>query len=88
MVTETGNVKDLPTVLESYHKAVRGLLAIDLVILYHVQMTRTTPELASPSPYFYPTPTGGRIGASARRVLSSTKLEIMTYLQRAHDFDL
>ncbi|GFX58917.1 hypothetical protein TNCV_806211 [Trichonephila clavipes] len=38
--------------------ATRGLLAADLVILNHGQVTKTTPELASPSP-FYTVETGG-----------------------------
>ncbi|GFU30823.1 hypothetical protein TNCV_527931 [Trichonephila clavipes] len=38
----------------------RGLLAMDLVISNHGQMTRTTPEQANPSPNFHNTPMGGR----------------------------
>ncbi|GBN57575.1 hypothetical protein AVEN_17322-1, partial [Araneus ventricosus] len=38
-----------------------GYLGTDLVILNQGQMTRTTPELAPPSPNFRATPTGGRL---------------------------
>ncbi|GFS83295.1 putative DD41D transposase [Trichonephila clavipes] len=41
--------------------ATRWLLETDLIILYHDQVTRTTSELASPSPSCYTTPTGGRL---------------------------
>ncbi|GFY09613.1 hypothetical protein TNCV_381081 [Trichonephila clavipes] len=41
--------------------ATRRLLATDLVSLNHGQVTRTTPELASPSPNFHTTTTGGRL---------------------------
>ncbi|GFU13823.1 hypothetical protein TNCV_940151 [Trichonephila clavipes] len=36
----------------------RGLLATELVILNHGQVTRTTPELAHPSPNFNTIPMG------------------------------
>ncbi|GFW91514.1 hypothetical protein TNCV_3376771 [Trichonephila clavipes] len=39
--------------LTSHCSATRGLLATDLVILNHGQVTRTTPELASPSPNYH-----------------------------------
>ncbi|GFY06804.1 hypothetical protein TNCV_482091 [Trichonephila clavipes] len=39
----------------------RGLLATDLVILNHAQVTRTTPELAPPSPNYHITSTGERL---------------------------
>ncbi|GFV34808.1 hypothetical protein TNCV_1451121 [Trichonephila clavipes] len=38
-----------------------GLLATDLVIFNHGQVTRMTPELALSSPNFPTTPTGGRL---------------------------
>ncbi|GBN63813.1 hypothetical protein AVEN_190365-1 [Araneus ventricosus] len=38
-----------------------GYFGTDLVILNLGQMTRTTPELAPPSPNFHATPTGGRL---------------------------
>ncbi|GBN25919.1 hypothetical protein AVEN_83308-1 [Araneus ventricosus] len=41
------------------HEATR-----DLVILNHGQMTRTAPELATPSPNFQATPTGGRLAST------------------------
>ncbi|GFV12760.1 hypothetical protein TNCV_1367301 [Trichonephila clavipes] len=39
------------------------LLATDLVILNHGQMTWTTPELAPFSPNYHTTPTGGRLSS-------------------------
>ncbi|GFU91501.1 hypothetical protein TNCV_2542691 [Trichonephila clavipes] len=41
--------------------ATRGLLATDLVILNHGQVTKTTPKLAPSSPNFRTIPTGGRL---------------------------
>ncbi|GBM64625.1 hypothetical protein AVEN_28226-1 [Araneus ventricosus] len=41
-----------------------GYLGTDLVILNCGQMTRTTPELAPPSPNFRATPTGGRLATT------------------------
>ncbi|GFW74032.1 hypothetical protein TNCV_545561 [Trichonephila clavipes] len=41
--------------------ATRGLLATDLVILNHGQVTRMTPELAPTSPNSHTTPAGGRL---------------------------
>ncbi|GFV16904.1 hypothetical protein TNCV_4365041 [Trichonephila clavipes] len=46
----------------SHCSATRGLLATDHVILNHVQVTWTTPELTPSSPNYYTTPTGGRSG--------------------------
>ncbi|GFU78466.1 hypothetical protein TNCV_2300781 [Trichonephila clavipes] len=43
--------------------ATRGFLATDLVILNHGQVTRMTPEVASPSPNYHTTPTGGRFSS-------------------------
>ncbi|GFX96127.1 hypothetical protein TNCV_2290162 [Trichonephila clavipes] len=40
----------------------QGLLVTDFVILNHGQVTRTTSELAPPSPNFHPTPMGGCLG--------------------------
>ncbi|GFV12117.1 hypothetical protein TNCV_1796041 [Trichonephila clavipes] len=48
-------------IVTPHYKAARGLLATDLVILNHGQVTRTTPETAHPSPNFHTTPTGGRL---------------------------
>ncbi|GFS53954.1 DDE_3 domain-containing protein [Trichonephila clavipes] len=45
------------------NRATRGLLAKDLVILNHGQVTRTKPELAPPSPNYHTTPTGGRLSS-------------------------
>ncbi|GFV01031.1 hypothetical protein TNCV_1009521 [Trichonephila clavipes] len=39
----------------------QGLLVMDLVILNHGQVIRTTPELAHSSPNFHTTPTRGRL---------------------------
>ncbi|GBM43040.1 hypothetical protein AVEN_234095-1, partial [Araneus ventricosus] len=39
----------------------KGYFGMDLIILNHSQMTRTTPELAPPSRNFHATPTGGRL---------------------------
>ncbi|GFV74232.1 pro-Pol polyprotein [Trichonephila clavipes] len=44
-------------------EATRGLLATDHVILNHGQVTWTTPELASPSPNYHTTPTGGHFSS-------------------------
>ncbi|GFY06560.1 uncharacterized protein TNCV_3524161 [Trichonephila clavipes] len=53
----------MPNVLErveviftSHYKAVRGLLATNLIISNHVQVTSMTPELPRPSPNFHTTP--------------------------------
>ncbi|GFU37266.1 hypothetical protein TNCV_4272631 [Trichonephila clavipes] len=43
--------------------AARVLLATDHVILNHGQVTWTTHELASPSPNYHTTPTGGRFSS-------------------------
>ncbi|GBN87511.1 hypothetical protein AVEN_24458-1 [Araneus ventricosus] len=48
----------------SRFEATRGLFWEDLVILNRDQMTRTTPELAPPSPSFHATPPGGRLAAT------------------------
>ncbi|GFY29484.1 hypothetical protein TNCV_2626551 [Trichonephila clavipes] len=48
----------------------RRLLATDHVILNHGQVTWTTPELASPSPNYHTTPTGGRF--SSRQMLRAS----------------
>ncbi|GFT33108.1 hypothetical protein TNCV_1264701 [Trichonephila clavipes] len=47
--------------LTSQYSVTRELLATDLIIQNHGQVTRTTPELALPSPNFYTQPTGGRL---------------------------
>ncbi|GFY02521.1 hypothetical protein TNCV_3504011 [Trichonephila clavipes] len=49
-----------PGVIE-VDETTQGLLVMDLVILNHGQMTRTSPELAHPSPNFRTTPTGGHL---------------------------
>ncbi|GFV07475.1 hypothetical protein TNCV_1738301 [Trichonephila clavipes] len=69
--------------------AARGLLATDLVILNYGQGTRTAPELTSPSSNYHTTPSGGRfsLGPSARRVLSGTRLQLMTRRPRIHNLD-
>ncbi|GFU77857.1 hypothetical protein TNCV_1138651 [Trichonephila clavipes] len=43
--------------------ATRGLLVKDHVILNHGHVTWMTPELASPSPNYHTTPTGGRFSS-------------------------
>ncbi|GFW06441.1 hypothetical protein TNCV_2187751 [Trichonephila clavipes] len=47
--------------LSDIHMYPRGLLATDLIILNHGQVTRMTPELAPSSPNFHTTPMGGRL---------------------------
>ncbi|GFX93592.1 hypothetical protein TNCV_1587691 [Trichonephila clavipes] len=44
-------------------RTARGLLATDLVILNHGQVTWTTPELAPTSPNYHTSPTGGRFSS-------------------------
>ncbi|GFV92316.1 hypothetical protein TNCV_3949261 [Trichonephila clavipes] len=60
---------------------------MDLVILSRGQVTRTTPELAPPSPNYHPTPPGGRLSimhiSPTRRVFSSTGFELVTCQQRS-----
>ncbi|GFW85384.1 uncharacterized protein TNCV_144291 [Trichonephila clavipes] len=73
-------------ILTSHCSATRGLLATDHVILNHAQVTWTTPELASPSPNFHTTPTGGLSALDrfnvhlcpTRRVFSGTGLQLVT----------
>ncbi|GFV77003.1 hypothetical protein TNCV_690731 [Trichonephila clavipes] len=57
--TTFGDDDDNDLLLTSHCLATRGLLATDHVILNHGQVTRTTPELAPPSPNYHTTPTGG-----------------------------
>ncbi|GFW07012.1 hypothetical protein TNCV_3692081 [Trichonephila clavipes] len=45
-----------------WQEATRGLLATGLVILSHGQVTRRTPDLATPSPNFHKTPAVGSGG--------------------------
>ncbi|GFX21120.1 hypothetical protein TNCV_4366991 [Trichonephila clavipes] len=49
--------------VRSNHCTTRGLLATDHVIWNHGQVTWTTPELASSSPNYQSTPTGGRFSS-------------------------
>ncbi|GFV53203.1 hypothetical protein TNCV_1065621 [Trichonephila clavipes] len=49
------------SILTLHDSAKRGLVAVNLIILNRSQVTRTTPELASPSPNFHTTPTGGSL---------------------------
>ncbi|GFW34457.1 hypothetical protein TNCV_500751 [Trichonephila clavipes] len=59
---------------------------MDLVILNHGQVTRTTPKIAPLSPHFHTTPVGGRLRfyrfnghhPPTWRVFSGTWLELMT----------
>ncbi|GFV42286.1 hypothetical protein TNCV_3165171 [Trichonephila clavipes] len=46
--------------LTTHYSTTRGFLETDHVILNHVQVTRTTPELVNPSPNFHTSPMGGR----------------------------
>ncbi|GFW08312.1 hypothetical protein TNCV_1656271 [Trichonephila clavipes] len=70
----------------SPYSATRVLWAMDLLILNHGQVMRTTPELAPPSPNFHSISTGGRfnsesltrISSSTRRDFSGTRLDLMT----------
>ncbi|GBO02126.1 hypothetical protein AVEN_154094-1 [Araneus ventricosus] len=48
-------------ILRSRFEQHEGYFGTNLVILNLGQMTRTTPELAPPSPNFHATPTGGRL---------------------------
>ncbi|GFU89614.1 hypothetical protein TNCV_4599271 [Trichonephila clavipes] len=65
---EMNNAAPVPTSSEMRNtmKTARGLSATDHVILYHAQVTRTTPELAPPSSNFHTTPTEGR--SSSRQI--------------------
>ncbi|GFT56063.1 radial spoke head protein 9 [Trichonephila clavipes] len=56
VITPSGIINKNP-----YFQAARGLLATDLVILNHGQVTRMTPELAPSSPNHHSTLTGGRL---------------------------
>ncbi|GFT37598.1 hypothetical protein TNCV_4900971 [Trichonephila clavipes] len=56
------NVTETSQFLE-VSRATRRLLATDHVILNHGQVTRMTPELASPSPNCHTTPMGGRFSS-------------------------
>ncbi|GFU87931.1 hypothetical protein TNCV_1335011 [Trichonephila clavipes] len=47
----------------AFKMATRGLLMTDLVILNHGQVTRTTPEMAPPSPNFHTPLTEGRFSS-------------------------
>ncbi|GFX78515.1 hypothetical protein TNCV_29551 [Trichonephila clavipes] len=60
-----------------YSTATRGLLATDQVILNHGQVTWTTPELAPPSPNYYPTPTGGRFSSRQIAALHGGSLAVL-----------
>ncbi|GFW66038.1 hypothetical protein TNCV_588641 [Trichonephila clavipes] len=74
----------------SHLEATPKLMATDFVILNYDQMTRTTPELASPSPNYH---TIGRtfehssdltfIAHPTRRIFSSTRPELMTRRPRS-----
>ncbi|GFY02008.1 hypothetical protein TNCV_5098691 [Trichonephila clavipes] len=61
-MTVCGKQRPKREIFTLHYKATRGLLATDLGILNHGQVKRTTLELAIPSPTFYTTPTGGRLG--------------------------
>ncbi|GFU06160.1 hypothetical protein TNCV_4764831 [Trichonephila clavipes] len=79
----------------SHCSATRGLLAMDLVILNRGQVTRTTPLLASPSPTYHTTSTGGRLRSRQildaslpyTAVFSDTKLQLMTCRPRVRYLD-
>ncbi|GBM29908.1 hypothetical protein AVEN_246467-1 [Araneus ventricosus] len=59
-----GSVVRLGYINVPFLKQHEGYLGTDLVILNRGQMTRTTPELAPPSPNFRATPTGGRLATT------------------------
>ncbi|GFU76973.1 hypothetical protein TNCV_4521291 [Trichonephila clavipes] len=66
--------------------AIRGLLATDLIILIHGQVTRTTHELAPASPNLHTPSTGGRL--SSRQILRASlpcMVGIQLYWARTHD---
>ncbi|GFV05544.1 hypothetical protein TNCV_227551 [Trichonephila clavipes] len=54
-----------------------------LVLLNQGQVTRTTPQLAPPSPNFHTTPTGG--GLSSRRASLPYTAGLQWYWTRTHD---
>ncbi|GFX41395.1 hypothetical protein TNCV_1654781 [Trichonephila clavipes] len=60
--------EDVP--MSVFLKLYRGLLVTDLVILDHGDED-ATPELASPSPNYNTTPTGGRL--SSRQILRASR---------------
>ncbi|GFT79116.1 hypothetical protein TNCV_3094711 [Trichonephila clavipes] len=74
------------SLLMTLSKATRGLLATNLVILSHCQVTRTTAKLATPSLNFHAMPKGELrasteltyISPSTQRVFSATRLLPMT----------
>ncbi|GBM32642.1 hypothetical protein AVEN_89640-1 [Araneus ventricosus] len=82
--TKMGSFREFPSYWLSQRPVLKqheGYLGTDLVILNRGQMTRTTPELASPSPNFRATPTRGRLattydlacnGPNTRRIFSGT----------------
>ncbi|GBM17578.1 hypothetical protein AVEN_80881-1 [Araneus ventricosus] len=59
--SEEERLKRLKVPQEQLEKQHEGYFGTDFVILNHSQMTRTTPELAPPSPNFHATPMGGRL---------------------------
>ncbi|GFV51480.1 hypothetical protein TNCV_844191 [Trichonephila clavipes] len=67
--------------------ATRWLLATDVVILNHSQVTRTTSELAPlPSPNYHITPTGGRLSSrQIKRASFPYTADLKWYWARTHD---
>ncbi|GFV50038.1 hypothetical protein TNCV_2354231 [Trichonephila clavipes] len=78
-------------VLTPTYSAARGLLVMDIIILNHGQVTRTTLELEPLCPNFHVTPAGGRLSIdrfnSTRWVFSGTRLELMTRKPRVRYLD-
>ncbi|GBN48176.1 hypothetical protein AVEN_209551-1 [Araneus ventricosus] len=62
-IISLSSLKLAPDNLSSINSSI-GYFGTDLVILSRDQMTRATPGLASPSPSFHATPTGGRLATT------------------------
>ncbi|GFX72684.1 hypothetical protein TNCV_4062791 [Trichonephila clavipes] len=84
----------LSVLLNSHYKTRLGLLVVDLVILNHGQVTRSTPELTLPSEFGHHT--NGRalsstdltcISLSTWSVFSSASLKYMTDQPRVYDYN-
>ncbi|GFW11329.1 hypothetical protein TNCV_3808491 [Trichonephila clavipes] len=73
-------------ILTLHYSATPGFWVTDLGILKHGQVTRTTPELETPSLNFHTTPTRSLLSFDrfnvhvppTRRVFSGTRLELRT----------
>ncbi|GFX08557.1 hypothetical protein TNCV_4170561 [Trichonephila clavipes] len=82
-------------ILTSPYSATQGSSARDLLILNHDQVTRSTPELATPSLNFHNLPKVGRLSPERfnvhrllkRCVFSSTRMELMMCQPRVRSLD-